>query len=113
MQKSTVIRRLGWVLICIGAFLTLFMTGLTVLVGNIVFNPGDSKTSTHFTGTPQDMIFMFGIFGLVLVFGVAGIAAGIYQVKYGKRNMKLTMVVLGLGLLFIAIGMAVRLGGSP
>lgn len=112
MQKSSTIRRSGWVLVCTGSFLILLMAGLTVIMANIMLNPGDSRTSSHFTGTSQDAMFMFGVFGLVFAIGFASLAAGIWQVKYGKRNMKLTIAVLGLAILFIVIGVLVRMAAA-
>jgi hypothetical protein len=106
IRTSKQVRRLGWVLVIIGGFLTVFMAGLTVLILGIMTNP--TQSSTHFTGTQEDALFMFGVFGLVGAIGLSSMAGGVWQIWYGKRNKVVGYVVLGLALVFLVIGIVTR-----
>jgi magnesium-transporting ATPase (P-type) len=107
IRTSKQVRRLGWVLVILGGFLIVFMVGLTVLMLGIMTNP--TQSSTHFTGTPEDALFMFGVFGLVAAIGLSSLAGGVWQIWYGKRNKVVGYVVLGLALVFLVIGFMARL----
>jgi hypothetical protein len=52
------------------------------------------------------MLMMFGVFGLVTLFGVVALVTGLWQLIFGKRNKLLTWVVLGLGAVFVIGGLA-------
>src|SRR5438552_2412562 len=69
------IRMLGWVLAVIGAILTIFMAWLSVVVGQVILLPNLPGTSTRFTGGPNMILFIVGIFGVVLAIGIASLSA--------------------------------------
>jgi len=94
------VRALGWVLLVIGAFLVLFMGGITVLVAGIIANANAPGATTRFEGDSKQMAIMFGLFGLVIAFGLASVAGGVEQIRHGRRNKSLVKVVMGI---FIAI----------
>ena len=66
------------------------------------------STTTKFNGSADMLLFMYGLFGFVILFGLVGMAGGIWQIKYGRRNKKLAYVILGMGLLFVIIGYLFR-----
>lgn len=80
------IRRLGWVLIGVGAFLVLFMGYIALVVGRIILHSNDPDATTRFTGGPGMILFTFAVFGVVIAFGLVSLLNGIWQVRYGKRN---------------------------
>jgi hypothetical protein len=101
-------RRLGWVLVGLGAFLVLFMGAITIFVAQLVFQTNAPGVHGGFTGGPEMEFFMFGIFALVLLFGLTSVVSGLLQVRNGRANRKLMFFMLGLGVLFIVIGRVVR-----
>jgi hypothetical protein len=109
LRTTTQIKRLGIVMAALGAFLILFMGGIAVVVTQIVLQSGNPHASSRFTGGPGVLIFMYGIFALVMTFGVTGLAAGIFQIKHGRRNTKLVQVIFVLAGIFMAAGTLVRI----
>lgn len=109
LRTASQIRTLGWVLAIIGALLAIFMAGLSLVVGRIILFPNLPGTSTRFTGGPEMVLFIIGIFGVVLAFGVASFFAGLYQIRNGRRNKHLTKMILILGGAFMFVGIVVRM----
>lgn len=102
VQSAKKVRILGGLLLVIGTFLVLFMTGLGIYLGSIISNSDDPSATTRFTGDPQDVMLIVVIFGLVISFGLASIGSGIWQLIYGKPNRKVMVVVfLIAGILFV------------
>ncbi|MFL6229407.1 MAG: hypothetical protein ACJ741_11570 [Pyrinomonadaceae bacterium] len=101
-------RRLGWVMVLLGAFLFLFMGAITIYVAQLVFQTRAPGGRAAFEGSPEMEFFMFGLFGFVLFFGVTAMVSGALQVRNGRSNRKLMLFMIGLGLLFIIIGRIVR-----
>jgi len=91
------VRTLGWVLVGIGAFLVVFMAGLSLVVGRIIARSGNPEATTRFTGDTSDAAIMFGIFGVIALFGLLGMAAGASQIRQGRVNRRMVTVVLVLG----------------
>lgn len=102
------IRALGWVLLVTGTLLSGGMAYLLVLINGIIRHSDDPGATTRFTGTAADAAFAYGVMGLVLVFGVVAVTAGVWQVRHGTRNPRLVKVVLALAALFIAAGTIVQ-----
>jgi hypothetical protein len=102
LQSAAKVRILGWVLVVIGTGLVLFMSGLGLYLGQLIARSGDPGQTTRFSGGPEDVAFIVAIFGLVIAFGLASIAGGIWQIKYGKPNRKLMVgMFIVAGLLFV------------
>ena len=98
------VRALGWVLLVIGAFLVLFMGGITVLVAGIIANANAPGATSRFEGDSKQMAIMFGLFGLVIAFGFASVAGGVSQIRHGRRNKVLVKVVLGIFVAIMVVG---------
>ena len=102
LQSAKKVRILGGLLLVIGTILVLFMTGLGIYLGSIISNSNDDGATTRFSGGPQDVMFIVAIFGLVISFGLASIAGGIWQIIYGKPNRKVLVVAFVVaGILFV------------
>ena len=86
------------------------MAGMAVLSWIMygIINNNDPRASTKFTGTENDMLFMFAIFGLVFFIGLTSFVAGLWQVIFGKRNLILVWIMLALGGIFFIVGTIVR-----
>src|SRR5690349_8966120 len=107
IKSPGTLRALGVVQIVLGGAL---MAGMAVLswVMYGVINNNDPRASTKFTGTENDMMFMFAIFGLVFFIGFTSLVAGLWQVIFGKRNLILVWIMLALGGIFFIVGTIVR-----
>jgi predicted membrane channel-forming protein YqfA (hemolysin III family) len=108
VASARTLRVLGWTQVGLGSFLVLFMGTITYYVARIIYQTNAPATGARFTGSPEMALYIFGIFGLVLIFGVACIASGAWQAHYARPNRKLMFIILGLGVLFIVIGTATR-----
>jgi MFS family permease len=109
LRTTAQIKRLGMLMAALGAFLTLFMGGITVTVAQMVWHPFDPHATSNFTGGPGALLFIFGIFAVVMMFGLTSLAAGIFQIKHGRRNRKLVKTILVLAGVFVAVGCLVQI----
>lgn len=89
LQSTKRVRILGWLLVLLGSGLVIFMGGLGIILGGIIAETGRPGKTTRFTGGPEDVLFIFAIFGLVISFGLASMAGGAWQIWYGRPNKKL------------------------
>ena len=101
LQSARKVRILGWILLVIGTGLVLFMGGLGLYLAQLISRSDEPGQTTRFTGGPEDVAFIVAIFGLVIAFGLASMAGGIWQIKYGKPNR-----ILMVGM-FIVVGILV------
>src|SRR5947209_5951861 len=69
-RTSRQIRRLGWFLLVIGLFLVGGMSALTAIVASMVYQKAAPGASPNFTGTPEQAMLIFGLFGFIIVFGL-------------------------------------------
>ena len=103
------VRRLGWVLVGIGTFLVVFMAGVSLVVGRIIARSGNPEAGTRFTGDTSDAAIMFGVFGVIALFGLAAVTAGASQIRHGRTNARLVGVALALGGALFVFGQLVLL----
>jgi hypothetical protein len=103
------VKVLGWVLIGLGAFLVLFMGVITVIVAGIIAQTGAPGSTQRFDGGPKELALIFGIFGLVIAFGLTCIAAGISQARSGRRNKKLVKVLMGVFVALVVVGTLIQI----
>jgi uncharacterized paraquat-inducible protein A len=111
LQSARKVRILGWLLLVIGAFLVIFMGTLGIYLGSIISQTGESTSTTRFTGGPQDVALIVAIFGLVISFGIASMAGGIWQIVYGKPNRKLMVAMFLVAGILVVIGRAIEIIG--
>lgn len=101
------VRRLGWVLVGVGALLVVSMGVLAVLMIRIM----TGQTADRFTGGAGDAVFILGIVYLVAMLGGVAVLEGVWQLRYGRRNRKLSLLLLGLGGMFFILGLLVNAFG--
>ena len=111
LQSARKVRILGWMLLVIGAFLVISMGALGLYLGRLISQTGDSTSTSRFTGGPQDVALIVGVFGLVISFGIASMAGGIWQIVYGKPNRKLMVAMFLVAGILIVIAKAIELVG--
>lgn len=95
---------LGWILLVDGAFLVVFMAGLMIVIGNVMRRSADPGATTRFDGTPAQAYMIFGILGLVMVFGFSVCIAGWGQIRNRRRNPMLVKVILWLAAALFVLG---------
>jgi hypothetical protein len=104
MRSSRNVRNRGWVLLCCGLFLVLFMGWITLKLAPTLLSPGVSQGGDTFTGTGDQAQMILGLFGLVMLFGAVGTANAIYMIATGRQNR--IFVILTLLLAALLIGFA-------
>ncbi|MEO5859274.1 MAG: hypothetical protein ABIR33_10030 [Pyrinomonadaceae bacterium] len=107
IKSPATLRALGTVQIILGGALMGGMAVLSWVMYGVIHN-NDPRASTRFTGSESDIVFMFGIFALVFFIGLTSLVAGLWQMVFGKRNLILVWIMLGLGAVFLLIGTAVK-----
>ena len=98
------VRALGWVLLVVGAFLFVFMGAVALVVAAIIANSDVPGSTTRFSGGKKEVAVIFAVFGAVLAFGLAAMAAGVSQIINGRRNKRLAGLMLGIVVLLFVIG---------
>lgn len=61
---------------------------------------GFAGARAQFTGTPEQAQLILGLFGMVIAFGLGSIASGLFQIKTGRRNKWLFILMV---LLFVVL----------
>ena len=107
MKSPAALRALGVVLVVLGGALMGGMAVLSWVMYGVIHN-NDPRAGTKFTDSESDMMFMFGIFGLVFFIGLTALVSGLWQIIFGKRNLILVWIMLGLGGIFFIVGTIVQ-----
>jgi hypothetical protein len=84
----------GWVLVCLGTFLILLVGGISIAVPPILADSKNPEATTRFTGSIAEAAIMFGVFSLVVMFGVVAVVSGASLVRQGEINRRLLVTVL-------------------
>jgi magnesium-transporting ATPase (P-type) len=100
MRSGRQVRVLGWVLAVIGAFLLVFVGAIAVWMTNVIRHADEPGAKVGFTGGTDMLLLIYGLFALVLSFGVVSVASGVWQIHYGRPNRKLMFIGLGFGIFF-------------
>jgi MFS family permease len=109
MRTARQVRRLGWVQVAMGLIITGMMLAITAFVAPLMLNAGaKSATGSRFNGTPEQALLIFGLFGVLILFGMVAMLNGIWQIKFGRRNKWLLVVVLVLTGLLVVLCVIVR-----
>ena len=109
LRTAKQVRRIGWLQLAIGVFLIGLMGTITYNVAPLLLQAGESAGGgARFTGTPQQAQLILALFGMVLVFGLGSIASGIWQIKTGRRNKWLFILMVALFLILIGFSWYLR-----
>ena len=100
LPGSPVIRALGGLLVAVGLFLVLFMGAIAVVVTGIVIHSSDPNATSRFNGGTKELAIIYGIFGLVIVFGATSTVAGAMQLARGRRSKAMVRLIMGV---FVAL----------
>jgi heme/copper-type cytochrome/quinol oxidase subunit 3 len=106
LKSSRNLRLRGGIMIFTGGFLILFMGAIAAFIGYLVFF---SSSRSNFTGTRNELILIFSVFGFVILFGVVALATGACQLISGRRNQFLVWLMLGLVFIMIFGGTLISL----
>ena len=108
LQSATKVRILGWFLLLIGTGLVLFMGALGIYLWSIIAQSGEPGGTIRFTGGSQEIALIAAVFGLVISFGLASMAGGLWQIIYGKPNRKVMVAMFLVAGILVAIGWAIK-----
>jgi MFS family permease len=109
LKTAQQVRRLGWVQVVLGVIIVGMMGTITAFVAPLMLSTGDEPTTgSRYAGTPEQALLILGLFGIVILFGLVAMLNGIWQIKYGRRNKWLFIVVLVLAGLLVLVGWVVR-----
>ena len=117
LRTARQVRRLGWMQLAIGMFLVGLMGTITYNVAPLLlpFTVAAAPAGgARFTGTPEQAQMILGLFGMVIVFGLGSIVSGLWQIKTGRRNkwLFIIMVVLFVVLIFFSWYLRAALRGG-
>lgn len=108
LRRMRTVRRLGWLSVGLGSFLVAFMGAITVVVVRIVARSDQPGATTTFAGDSGDLLLIYGVFGVVIAIGLASIAGGVWQIKYGRPNRKLVAAFFVVALVLVALSRVFR-----
>lgn len=105
------LRGAGVLYLVLGSLLAGGAACLIVLIAVIVARSDDPVATMRFSGSGWELALAFGALGFVLLLGVVGILMGVWQVRHGRRNLRLVRVVMVLYVIFWVGAMLVQLFG--
>lgn len=98
------VRKLGWVLVIIGAMLTAGMGVAFYTLTPTFLQPGVRIDGTTFAGTAKQGQLALVLFGVILAFGALSVITGACQIKTGQQHKWLRYAMLGLFVLIWLVG---------
>lgn len=102
MRSSRNIRTRGWVLLCCGLFLVLFMGWIAWSLLPTLLRPGVDQSGDTFAGTKDQAQMVLGLFGVVILFGAFGTVNATYMIVTGRQNRVFVIITL-----LLAVALAV------
>ena len=67
-----------------------------------IVREGAETGHSRFTGTQEQLMTIFGIIGLVILFGFVSLITGAWQLIVGCRNKVFTWLAAGFGIAMLA-----------
>ncbi|CAN5401012.1 hypothetical protein BH10ACI3_BH10ACI3_24140 [soil metagenome] len=102
LHTSSSIRVRGFLLMVCGGILVPFMGYISLWMVNAAANPNPG--GAKFNGTNEQLLMIFGICGLVILFGLLAFVTGIFQAITGRRNKMIVWAIALLGALVYVAG---------
>ena len=111
-EKS--VRALGFLLVVLGMGLAAGTALIAFVISNAIAHGGQPGVRTRWNGNPDLTRVTFQIFAALFLFGLDALAAGIYQVRTGRRNPWLIgiMVLLLLAIPLFGLGFIITVQHS-
>ena len=107
---STIARVRGWLLIIIGASLSVGIGLIAAFLASTITHYG-RPGGTHWTGDHEMTLKVFELFTALFVFGLVSIAGGMFQLKRGRASWLAMLVLLALvGVVYFLGQDVMRLG---
>ncbi len=94
MRSSRNIRMRGWLLLCCGLFLVLFMGWIAWSLWPSLARPGIAYENGSFTGTKDQAQLILGLFALIILFGAVGTVNALYMIVSGRQSRVFVIVTL-------------------
>ena len=94
------IRILGGVLVFLGGIIAAMMAGVMVLMLGIF----SQTPASRLRGDEDKVMLAVGIIGLTFAVGVAFMAAGVWQIIFGKRNALIVWIALIMVGILLVVG---------
>jgi MFS family permease len=101
------VRRRGWILTGTGVSLALGIAVVAFYTVRVMLDAENPEATTRFEGTTWEAAFILGVYYLVFMFGSICLVAGVWQLRYGRRNRRLMHLVLMIAFLLFFIGITV------
>ena len=105
-------RARGWVLAALGPILSLAMAVIGFNLWRTIRFPGQLGNHSHWNGSPEMTFNTFALFGTIFLFGLVCTAAGIFQIRTGRKNMIFLALILGLFAIMMFFGYGVMQAGK-
>ena len=97
MQTSFEIRVRGLLTVICGVFLVVFLGYVALWMRSPVSDGGIAHS--RFTGTPEQQLLVFGLVGVIILFGFVAFITGLFSLVLGRRNKWFVRIVVGLGVI--------------
>lgn len=105
LETATATRVRGVFLVFCGTFLIAIVGYIALWAANAL--DATSSVGPQFTGTAQEKLLIFALFGCLFIFGCASLLAGLWQLVFGRRNRVFVWCIVGLAILVALAGGAV------
>jgi hypothetical protein len=87
----------GVIQIVTGVVLVAMMIGLAVFIGVAMTNASqDAAQAKRIAGERTLFIGIYGLFAVIILFGLNGIAMGAWQLTFGRRNKVFIWIMIAL-----------------
>ena len=93
----------GLILIACGSFLSIFLGFLTIWFLGLCVLPEKAKDLNNLGGIPVAIV-LIAVCSFLSIFGLSVLATGIWQAIFGRRNLKLVLIISVLLFIFIFAG---------
>lgn len=86
------LRIMGGIYLLVGSGLSAVMIYIIYVLAYVMQHSKDPGVKWRFSGTPLDMVWIFAVLSVPLLVGVTLVLTGLWQLRYGRRNLQLVKV---------------------
>ena len=103
LRSSKNIRIRGIIQVVTGLFLIVMMAGLSIFIGGLLTNAAhDPSNAKKIADQGLAFTAIYGLFGVIALFGINAVAMGIWQIVFGRRNKIFIWIMFALLILILA-----------